>query len=240
MDATTARRLLELNHEFYTLHGRDFSATRERLQPGVRRIVDALNGNEIILDIGCGNGELARTLSHRSHHGLYLGLDFSIPLLREAEREPFNFPVRFLQMNLTSLPVETAAIRNSSFDIVFAFAVLHHIPRAGLRENIVKEVRTKLKPEGRFILSNWQFLESPRSKSKIQPWTTIDLTLQDVDPGDYLLDWRQGGKGLRYIHHFDETELAELARGSGFEIIETFYSDGENKRSGLYQVWEKA
>ncbi len=44
---------------------------------------------------------------------------------------------------------------------------------------------------------------------------------------------------LRYVHHFDESELAELAKASGFEIIETFYSDGENKRLSLYQIWKK-
>lgn len=239
VDSATAQRLLNLNRQFYTEHGRDFSATRERLQPGVRRIVDALNGDEAILDIGCGNGELARTLSRRGHRGSYLGLDFSLPLLQQAERAPLDFPAKFLQVDLTLLSVETAIPRALPFDAVFAFAILHHIPTAGLRESILEKVHTSLKPEGHFVLSNWQFLESPRSKSKIQHWTTIGLIEQDVDPGDYLLDWKRGGKGLRYVHHFDEAELAKLAHGCGFEIIETFYSDGENKRSGLYQVWVK-
>ena len=61
----------------------------------------------------------------------------------------------------------------------------------------------------------------------------------DVDAHDYLLDWKRGGRGLRYVHHFDELELVELAKTSGFEIIETFYSDGENKRLSLYQIWRK-
>ena len=55
-----------------------------------------------ILDLGCGNGELARTLSRRGHHGSYLGLDFSLPLLDEAEREAFAFPVQFMQADLVS------------------------------------------------------------------------------------------------------------------------------------------
>jgi hypothetical protein len=42
------------------------------------------------------------------------------------------------------------------------------------------------------------------------------------------------------VHHFDEAELADLARLSGFEVVETFYSDGENQRLSLYQVWKKA
>ena len=89
-----------------------------------------------------------------------------------------------------------------------------------------------------FIHSNWQFLNSPRLKARIQPWESIGLQGSDVDVNDYLLDWKRGGNGLRYVHHFDESELAELAKASGFEIVDTFYSDGENKRLSLYQIWK--
>jgi hypothetical protein len=34
-------------------------------------------------------------------------------------------------------------------------------------------------------------------------------------------------------------ELALLAEQTGFEIIETFHSDGENERLGLYQIWKR-
>ena len=230
-------QLLDLNRRFYTDYGRDFSATRGRLQTGVLRVIESLRGDESILDLGCGNGELARTLSRRGHHGSYLGLDFSLPLLNEAEREAFAFPVQFMQADLVSSDwdVET---RNDMFDIVFSFAVLHHIPSSELRLQIIQKIHEHLKPDGKFIHSNWQFLNSQRLKARIQPWESIGLKQTDVDANDYLLDWRRGGKGLRYVHQFDESELADLAQASGFEIVETFYSDGENKRLSFYQVWK--
>ena len=58
-----------------------------------------------------------------------------------------------------------------------------------------------------------------------------------MDPGDYLLDWRSGGQGLRYVHHFSREELGALAAAYGFEVVETFESDGEGGRLGLYGVW---
>jgi hypothetical protein len=61
---------------------------------------------------------------------------------------------------------------------------------------------------------------------------------EQVDVGDYLLDWRQGGYGLRYVHYFDEVELVELAQLSGYRILESFYSDGKGGRLSLYQTWE--
>jgi len=53
-----------------------------------------------------------------------------------------------------------------------------------------------------------------------------------------LLDWRSGGKGLRYVHHFNEKELGELAKACGFRIMDIYYSDGERGNLGLYQVWK--
>jgi 2-polyprenyl-3-methyl-5-hydroxy-6-metoxy-1,4-benzoquinol methylase len=239
MESIIAQQLLELDRRFYTEYGHDFSATRERLQTGVLRVIESLRGDESILDLGCGNGELARTLSRRGHHGSYLGLDFSLPLLDEAEREDFAFPVQFMQADLVSDDWEHVIARNDMFDIVFSFAVLHHIPSLELRLQIIQKIDEHLKPDGMFIHSNWQFLNSPRLKARIQPWESIGLQGSDVDTNDYLLDWKRGGKGLRYVHHFDESELNDLAKASGFEIIETFYSDGENKKLSIYQAWKK-
>ena len=233
------QQLLDLNRRFYTEHGRDFSATRERLQTGVVRVIESLRGDESILDLGCGNGELARTLSRRGHHGSYLGLDFSLPLLNEAEREAFKCPVQFIQADLASSDWDHVIARNNMFDIIFSFAVLHHIPSNELRSQIIKMIHGLLKPNGLFIHSNWQFLNSEKQKARIQSWESVGLNQSDVDANDYLLDWRRGGKGLRYVHHFDESELKDLAKASEFEIIETFYSDGENRKLSLYQTWKK-
>ena len=80
---------------------------------------------------------------------------------------------------------------------------------------------------------------SPRLQARVVPWEAIGLSQEEVEPGDYLLDWRRGGIGLRYVHHFNEEELQNLATKAGYQIVETFYSDGEGGRLGLYQVWEK-
>ncbi|MGC8856100.1 MAG: class I SAM-dependent methyltransferase [Anaerolineae bacterium] len=241
MDSQIAARLLELNRRFYDQFGSAFAATRRRLQPGVRRILETLQGDETLLDLGCGNGELARELGRRRHRGAYLGLDFSLPLLREAELAPQGFTARFLQADLTQLPalVERLSLP-SGWEIITAFAVLHHIPGQALRLDMLRTVHRLLAPQGYFIHSNWQFLHSEKLHQRIQPWETIGLPSAAVDPGDYLLDWRHGGHSLRYVHHFSEAELATLAAQSGFRLAESFYSDGEGGRLGLYQIWEKA
>lgn len=241
MDSSTARRLIDINREFYTRFGAAFSATRHRIQPGVRRVLETLHGDECILDLGCGNGELARELAKRGHRGSYLGVDFSLPLLRDAELQPEGFSASFIQADLTQLSAVSEQLSvTDHWSLITAFAVLHHIPSTELRLNILRTVRQLLKGDGRFIHSNWQFLNSKKLKGRIQPWEATAISGLEVDTGDYLLDWRSGGEGLRYVHHFDEKELAELARASAFRVVDTFYSDGEGGRLGLYQTWKPA
>ncbi len=197
-----------------------------------------LKGDESILDLGCGNGELARALAKRSHRGSYLGVDFSMPLLQAAESQPEGFSARFVQADLTQLSVLSDQLSViGDWSVITAFAVLHHIPSTELRLNLLRTTRDLIADDGLFIHSNWQFLNSEKLKTRIQPWEAAGISRPEVDAGDYLLDWRTGGEGLRYVHHFDEKELEELANASNFQVSETFYSDGEGGRLGLYQVW---
>jgi SAM-dependent methyltransferase len=189
-------------------------------------------------------------------------VDFSAPLLEESAGKAFHFPVEFFECDLVHLKLPSHSPRTMAeaapasrglppalaspalgperWSMITAFAVLHHIPSSELRVELLSHVHERLQPDGKLIMSNWQFLHSPRLRARVQPWEAIGLTTDDVDTNDCLLDWRSGGKGLRYVHHFDEAELAGLAAASGFEVRESFYSDGADRKTGLYQLWRKA
>jgi tRNA (uracil-5-)-methyltransferase TRM9 len=238
MDSAVARQLVELNRKFYADFGESFSATRQRIQPGVRKIISSLDGTERILDLGCGNGELARTLAQTGFHGTYLGLDFSLPLLADAGSQPEGFSATFQAADLTADSWPSSLFTNH-YSIITAFAVLHHIPGVAMRRGILQKVHSLLAPGGKFIHSNWQFLNSEKLKGRIQPWSAANLSAANVDEDDYLLDWRSGGSGLRYAHHFSEQELSQLAAETDFRVVESFLSDGANGKLGLYQIWGK-
>jgi SAM-dependent methyltransferase len=207
-----------------------------RLQPGVLRFLRTLQPSANVLELGCGNGELLLELIRRGHRGEYVGLDFSEKLLSIARsRVPEHFAGSLIQRDLAD--PNWAAGLNGPFDVVLAFAVLHHLPGEELRRRVIEQVYHLLVPRGRFVHSNWQFLNSPRLRARVLPWERVELSPKEVDPGDYLLDWRRGGYGLRYVHHFTVEELKKLAMEMGFVVEESYHSDGEGGRLGLYQVW---
>jgi tRNA (uracil-5-)-methyltransferase TRM9 len=164
-------------------------------------------------------------------------VDFSLPLLEDAVLIPEGFPATFHALDITA--PDWSAV-DGQFSVITCFATLHHIPSEEIRLQIFRNIHERLTDDGQFIHSNWQFLNSEKLRRRIQAWDVVGVDAEDVDEGDYLLDWRSGGTGYRYAHQYTEAELADLAARSGFNIIESFCSDGATGNLGLYQVWEKS
>lgn len=250
MQADIFQRLLDINKEFYQRFGHAFAQTRRRIQPGVRRVLDEWISDGDWLDIGCGSGVLAQAWNSTGLRGSYLGIDFSAPLLKEAERLLAEKPPRaglriaFRQVDLTAEDW-TAVLDGQVFDGAVCFAALHHIPGAAYRQQMVRQAAALIKPGGLFIHSVWQFQHSPKLLARVQPWGAAGMSASAVEEGDTLLDWRHHcddsdkEPGLRYVHLFSRQELDGLAAGAGFTINAEFESDGQGEKLGLYQVWQK-
>ena len=244
----TVTMLLDLNRGFYQTFAESFAATRRRVQPGVRRVLAGLPPAGRWLDLGCGSGALAAAWAESGQQGLYHGLDFSPGLLAEARAGLDDIPhpgleIRFDLADL-SAPDWDAPLAGEMYAGILAFAVLHHLPSAALRQSVLRRAAAHLPTGAQFIHSEWQYQHSPRLLARQLAWETIGLDAAQLEPGDTLLDWRapqagQSQHGLRYVHLFTPTELDELAAATGFRVLDTFESDGEGGRLGLYQTWEK-
>jgi 2-polyprenyl-3-methyl-5-hydroxy-6-metoxy-1,4-benzoquinol methylase len=250
MDESVSKQLLDINDKFYQSFGAAFAETRHRIQPGVQRIVDQWIKSGSWLDIGCGSGVLGQRLAQSGFLGFYLGLDFSEPLLAEARlgaeglaaHEGFDLsyrPANLMQSDWAK------GLTLQTFDGILSFAVFHHLPGAEKRRQLFAQIFDLLKPGGVFIHSEWQFDRNPKLAARVQPWTMAGLAVEDIEQGDYLLDWRHytAGQpdepGLRYVHLFTEAELKVMAESVGFTLLEQFESDGKTGNLGLYQVLQK-
>lgn len=239
MESEVVDRLLQLNKQFYQTFALHFSAKRQKVQPGVSSILEGIPRWARVLDLGCGNGIVACELVRRGFHGSYIGLEY-VPQLLELARKSLEDQANFvfLERDLATLDW-LRDLPKEEFDFILAFSVLHHLPGHKLRQRVLVQARELLSTSGQLALSVWQFLNSPRLRARLQAWEQVGLTPEQVDAGDYLLDWREGGYGLRYVHHFDPAELTTLALECGYSVLKTFSSDGEGGVLGLYQLWTK-
>ncbi len=238
MKAETIARLLGINRRFYLDFASRFSETRTPNQPGLERILPYIPDFCSILDVGCGNGRLAVWLDARGKRVRYVGVDFSQQLLEHASlltRGLERVSPSFVHADVTE-PGWRDRLPTREFDVVVSLSVFHHIPALALRRRLIRDIASLLKPGGTAVIVTWQFLSSPRMRRKIVPWEAAGVPLDDLEPGDYLLDWKRGGIGYRYCHLVDEEEMRSLADDAGLELVETFRADGKEGNLNLYGV----
>ncbi len=250
MDGEIIERLLALNREFYTAFAQAFAASRPASDPALTCILPHIPHRARVLDVGCGNGRLALLLDQERPSATYVGVD-AVPELVEVAclqaDQLRNISAEFHVADVAkpgwggALPGASPSISlGTSFDCAVALAVLHHIPGFDLRVQVLREVASLLEPGGRLILSTWQFLDSPRMRRKVVDWAEVDIAEEALESGDYLLDWKRGGRGLRYCHLVDEAEVERLAAESGFRVRETFRAGGREGNLSLFAVLDKA
>lgn len=236
-------QLLEINRRFYDQFAESFSITRDRIQPGVRSLLPRLSQASSLMDLGCGNGALARALAGTDFTGRYLGTDLSERLLREAQLllgESKKGIFVFREADLTEMGW-TENLTGQPYDWLVSFAVLHHLPGDALRAQVLQAFTKLVSRESRVAVSVWQWQNSPRLQKRVIPWSEVELADSDVDEGDVLLDWRASDQtGLRYVHTYSEDSLTRLAESAGFRVEESFFADGKPGNLALYQVWQLA
>ncbi len=236
MDQETIAALLALNRRFYTDLAAHFSASRPADDPALATILPYIPRPARVLDVGCGNGRLARLLDRERPDSSYVGVEWSPALLETLRAAPLpRIAAAFCLADITC-PGWIGGLPPGSFDCVILLAVLHHIPSFGLRARVLQEAASVLQPSGALILSAWQFLDSPRLRRKVAPWEEAGLSAERLEPGDYLLRWERGGHGARYCHLLDESELRRLAEAADLNIAAAWRAGGREGDLGLYAV----
>jgi SAM-dependent methyltransferase len=239
VNESTRQQLLQINSDFYNSFADSFAGTRYGAQPGWDRIIPHFPAPCQVLDLGCGNGRFAHFLDERLDRVGYTGLDGSerlIEIARQRAEGLTRTSALFHAVDLTQ-PDWEQPHGSGGFDVVVALAVMHHIPSIAARSAFLRAAASCLAPTGVLILSNWRFAHNARMRAKIVPWQQVGLTDDDVEPDDYLLDWKAGGNtGYRYAHQLGEAEVAELAQEVGLIVSEQFHADGREGDLSLYSV----
>lgn len=235
MRQAVVAQLLQLNQVFYEQMAAPFAGSRQKPWPGFVELSRWLPAEcPDLLDVGCGEGRLGRFLQQAGRIQTYTGVDFSQSLLQMAQAQTVG---TFWQRDL-SQPGSLDGL--PQYAGITCLATLQHIPARTNRLRLLQEMAAHLKPAGRLILANWQFLQSARQQRKLSRWEEIGLTAADAEPNDYLLTWQRNGFARRYVCLIDAVETAALAAAAGLTVLRQFHSDGREGNLNLYTVLSQA
>jgi SAM-dependent methyltransferase len=106
-------------------------------------VAERLSGDSLVLDLGCGPGQVGQYLADRGLR--VVGLDLALQMLLVAWRRTGN-------RNLVCGDMRCAPFGSGSFSGAVAFYSIQHLPRSALRTALI-EIRRILKPTGLFVVA---------------------------------------------------------------------------------------
>jgi trans-aconitate 2-methyltransferase len=121
-------------------------------QDWARRMLDervALDGDETLLDAGCGSGRVTRMLVERLPRGRVIGVDASRSMVEHA-REALDGDATLIHADLTELSpgVLRSEAGVETVDLVFSNATFHWIPD---HDALFRSLHAVLSPGGRLV-----------------------------------------------------------------------------------------
>ncbi len=235
MNNATIKRLNDINRAFYRITAKAFDQSRSQPWPGWETLLPHLHPPLSVLDVGCGNGRFGAFLAeHLSADIAYTGVDNNPALLERARAAVTVSSVQFEQRDIVEHPLDTG-----TYDLVALFGVIHHIPGSAQRQDFMRTLAERVAQSGLLVFAAWRFYDFERFRKRIVPWSETDISPDEVEPHDYLLDWRRGERALRYCHFVDDDEHAVLTAATGLTEIATYRADGQAGTVNRYSLLQR-
>jgi SAM-dependent methyltransferase len=125
---------------------------------------------EAMLELGCGAGRMTHSFARRFKH--VYAVDISPQMLQQA-REIHSTRSNILW--LLSNGADLACVNSNSFDFVFSYLVLQHLPVEALTRHYLEEMLRVLRPGGAFLFQfNGGFAATMNLRGRIA-WGIVDL-----------------------------------------------------------------
>ncbi|MBI2009268.1 class I SAM-dependent methyltransferase [Candidatus Saccharibacteria bacterium] len=227
--------LLESAITFYDqiapFYSQELAARAEYVGSINRLVIEALSrsGSSKIIDIGCGNGERARTIADNLDGVEITGIDTSAEMAKQASLYDINVINIDIAQELTQDDVDSVGGNDAALCL---WNVLGHIKEAK-RQVALMNMKRLLDPNGQLMID----VNNRHNRAAYGLRPALRNTLKDFVSrndnrhGDFPISRNVGEKTIATeTHIFSWRELLLLLEKSGFNVLETYsvnYETGE-------------
>lgn len=179
-----------------------------------------LDGDETVMDAGCGTGRLTSLLLERLPRGRAVAVDLSQNMLEEARTHlspRFDGRVEFVRSDLAALPFDCA------FDGVFSTAAFHWVPD---HTRLFLSLYASLKPGG------WLVAQCGGGPNIARLMRRASVLTASEPYAPYFFGW----KDTKVFA--DDVTTAERLRTAGFADVETSLEPAPTALSGADEFRE--
>lgn len=215
MNERAAAAIVQRTIAQYNRIAPDFDRTRNQSED-CSALAAYVKRGFLVLDVGCGNGRLVPVLRDTGIN--LIGCDASEKLIASC-REKYADDMRAGWLGFTVADALTLPFDGKQFDVVFALAMLHHIPSGAMRQSLMRDLHAITKRDGRCVGTVWN-LRSSAFRERYSIDEQLSKPKSGWDSGDVEIPWRASGdeEVLRYCHAFTTDELRELFESSGWHV----------------------
>src|ERR1039457_2673652 len=175
----------------------------------------AVRPGEVVVDLGCGTGQLSLPLAERG--GRVLAVDVSQDMVDRLEEAASRRDVTSLEC--AAVPIEDLELPERSVDLVVSSYALHHLRDAD-KARLVSAIFTWLRPGGRLVVADMMFGRGASSSDRKIIAGKV-RALARKGPGGW---WRVAKNGARYLLRVHERPVpastwTAMLRRSGFDGV---------------------
>jgi ubiquinone/menaquinone biosynthesis C-methylase UbiE len=187
---------------------------------------------EKALDFGCGVGRVTRFFAH--HFAEVVGIDVADTMVTKArELNAAITNCTFMVNDKENLEL----FRDNSFDLVYSYIVLQHVPSRQAIDTYVAEFLRILKPNGLLL---FQLPASLPLLIRLQPRRTLYTILKRFGFRDDTLYWKLGLHPIR-MNYIPEAAMIRFLESNGGMVVsvEKERDDRFPIESNVYLVTKK-
>lgn len=162
----------------------------------VKELTLLIRPGDAVLDLACGPGPLLLELALIYPDVRFVGADLSATMLDHLERQAKSRDLANVAVVRDDIRTLTS-IGDARFDLVISTSALHHLPDENSLREVLRRVRSVLRPNGGFYMFDFALLKSDRTRKlfvsdlarSAPPLTVHDyaLSLKAAFPLDVVL-----------------------------------------------------